>query len=98
MALRKEGGNLREGRGSQHIPGDRNAVVTKDGGGRREGILTFGRMLETAVCDGSQQLRLQEKVSETSGVNTDIGTLFVSFFTLHCCVCTFSLLLVVDFF
>lgn len=34
-------------------------------------------MLETAVNDGTQQLRLQEEITETGGVDTDIGTLLV---------------------
>lgn len=34
-------------------------------------------MLETAVDDGTQQLGLQEEITETGGVDTDIGTLLV---------------------
>lgn len=34
-------------------------------------------MLETAVDDGTQQLGLQEEITETSGMDTDIGTLLV---------------------
>lgn len=40
-------------------------------------IRTFRGVLETTVTNGSQQLRLQKKVSETSGVNTNVGALFV---------------------
>lgn len=32
-------------------------------------------MLETAICDGLEKLRLQEKVAETGRVNTDITAL-----------------------
>lgn len=39
--------------------------------------LTLRRMLETAVGDGANQLRLQKEVAETGGVDADIGTLLV---------------------
>lgn len=34
-------------------------------------------MLETAVGDGANQLRLQEEVAETGGVDADVGTLLI---------------------
>lgn len=39
--------------------------------------LTLRRMLETAVGDGANQLRLQEEVAETGGVDADVGTLLI---------------------
>lgn len=47
------------------------------GGSQRVRRLTLGWVLETEVADGTQQLRLQEEVPETSGVNTDVRTLLV---------------------
>lgn len=43
-------------------------------------IRTFRWMLETTVSNGSQQLGLQEEVSETGRVDTHIRTLFVCLF------------------
>lgn len=37
--------------------------------------LTLGRMLETEIGDGSEELRLEEEVTETCRVDTDVGTL-----------------------
>jgi len=34
-------------------------------------------MFETAIGDGAKELWLQQEVAETSGVNADVGTLFV---------------------
>ena len=34
-------------------------------------------MLETAVGDGANQLRLQEEVAETGGVDADVGALLI---------------------
>lgn len=39
--------------------------------------LTLRRMLEAAVGDGANQFRLQKEVTETGGVNADIGTLLI---------------------
>jgi len=38
---------------------------------------TFRRMLETAVHDSTEKLRLQKEITETGRVDTDIGTLLV---------------------
>lgn len=38
-------------------------------------LLTFGRVLETKVRDGSEQLGLEKEVTETCRVDADIGAL-----------------------
>lgn len=40
--------------------------------------LTLGRMLETAVGDGSNELVLQQEIAETGGVNADIAALLLA--------------------
>jgi len=36
-------------------------------------LLTLGRMLETAVLDGTHELGLQEEVLEAGGVDADVA-------------------------
>lgn len=55
-------------------------VFTRRGnglGGDKISRLTLRRMLETAIGDGAKKLRLQEKVAETSRVDSNVGTLLV---------------------
>lgn len=40
-------------------------------------VVTFRRMLKTAINDGAEQLGLQQEITETSRVHTDVGTLLV---------------------
>jgi hypothetical protein len=43
-----------------------------DGEGLCEQALTFGRVLEAAVDDGAEALRLQDEVAEARGVDRDV--------------------------
>lgn len=47
--------------------------------------LTFRRMLKTTVDDGTEQLRLEQKVSEARAVDGDVGALHL---LLACGCCT----------
>ena len=37
--------------------------------------LTFGRVFETKVRDGTEKLGLEEEITETCRVDTDVGAL-----------------------
>lgn len=51
--------------------------------------LTLGRMLETAVGDGSYKLIFQQEIAETGGVDTDVAA-FLFAGGIRCCEATFG--------
>jgi hypothetical protein len=60
------------------LEGKAVTVISNDLGclGNPEAIHTFGGMFETKIRNGSKKFWLEKEISESSRMNTDVGSLF----------------------